>query len=220
LEYTNDNNRTWAFFIIRNADGFGGGTISNLKVKNISVRDQGTTAGTLKGYSSTQNISGITFNTVMMPGSTGPATNLYEMNIINKANYTQPTILPTQTPEPIQRPNLARNKPAYASSSKAAPYLTVDGDYTTRWGSNYTDNEWYYVDLGSSMDIDEVKLYWETAYGKSYRIQVSDDAANWKDVYSTTTGDGGLDVIRFTPTKARYVRMNGTLRGTIYGYSL
>lgn len=220
LSYSNDSNRTWALFAIRNGDGFGGGTIDTLNVKNINVRDAGTTLGTLKGYSSTKNISNITFNNIMMPGSATPAQNLAQMNILNRAYHTPVTILPTQIAEPVQRPNIALNKPATASSSSAAPSLSFDGNLSTRWGSSYTDAEWIYVDLGSSVYVDAVKLYWETAYGKSYQIQVSNDGTNWTNVYTTTTGDGGTDDISFTPTLARYVKMNGTLRGSVYGYSL
>ncbi|HEV7707779.1 MAG TPA: discoidin domain-containing protein, partial [Asanoa sp.] len=41
----------------------------------------------------------------------------------------------------------------------------------------------------------------------------------WTTVYSTTTGDGGVDDITLTGT-GRYVRMNGTQRATQWGYSL
>ncbi len=125
--------------------------------------------------------------------------------------------------EVYEAPGLAQNKAATASSSKdstvAASYA-VDGNMSTRWGSNYTDNEWIHVDLGSTQSINQVVLNWETAYGKSYKIQVSNDAINWTDVYSTTTGDGGTDIIGFTETTARYVKMLGIQRGTGYGYSL
>jgi polygalacturonase len=217
---TNDSTRTWAYFIIRNADGFGGGMINTLNVKNILVRDAGTTLGTLKGYSSTKNISNITFDNVVMPGSATPAQNLFQMNILNRAFHTPVTILPTQIAEPVQRPNLALNKSATASSSTAAPSLSFDGNFGTRWGSSYTDNEWIYVDLGSAVYVDAAKLYWEAAYGKNYQIQVSNDGISWANVFSTTTGDGGVDDISFTPTLARYVKMNGTLRGSSFGYSL
>ncbi|MGG3311342.1 discoidin domain-containing protein [Paenibacillus lautus] len=74
-----------------------------------------------------------------------------------------------------------------------------------------------------SKSINKVKLIWEDAYGKSYKIQVSTDTAapvNWTEVYSTSTGDGGMDEISFAARDARYVRMYGTARGTYYGYSL
>ncbi|MGO4269942.1 hypothetical protein AB4Z22_08875, partial [Paenibacillus sp. TAF58] len=105
-----DSMRTWAYFIIRNADNFGGGTIDTLTIKNINVRDVGTSLGTLKGYSNTKMISNITFDNIVMPGSPTPAQNLYGMNILNHAFHTPVTILPTQIAEPVQRPNLARNK--------------------------------------------------------------------------------------------------------------
>lgn len=120
-------------------------------------------------------------------------------------------------------PNLAEGKPVTASSSKAADVKAenaVDGSLNTRWGSNYSDPQWIYVDLGASKSIQEVHLHWESAYGKEYQIQVSDDAKNWTTVYNTTTGDGGVDKISFAPVNARYVQMYGTKRGTTYGYSL
>ena len=36
-------------------------------------------------------------------------------------------------------------------------------------------------------------LTWESAYGKAYQIQVSNDAITWTTVYATTTSDGGTD---------------------------
>jgi hypothetical protein len=65
-----------------------------------------------------------------------------------------------------------------------------------------------------------VRLNWEFAYARSDRIQVSSNATSWSDVYSTTTGDGGVDDITFGPANARYVRMYGTVRGSQWGYSL
>ncbi|MBM6996846.1 discoidin domain-containing protein [Paenibacillus sp. DXFW5] len=119
--------------------------------------------------------------------------------------------------------NLAEGKSVVASSYRAAdvaPGNAVDGVLTTRWGSNYSDSEWIYVDLGSSQTIEKVDLHWESAYGKEYQIRVSDDASNWTTVYSTTTGTGGIDKISFEPVNARYVQMYGTKRGSTYGYSL
>ncbi|MCY9695677.1 hypothetical protein [Paenibacillus alginolyticus] len=111
MSYTYDTNhiRTWASFAIRNGDSFGGGTIDNLNVKNINVRDKGTTPGRLKGYSSTKMISNITFDTIIMPGSSTPAQNLYQMNFTDTSFYSGVTILPTQIPEPAQRTNLRPN---------------------------------------------------------------------------------------------------------------
>ncbi|MGW3466016.1 discoidin domain-containing protein, partial [Streptomyces olivaceoviridis] len=50
----------------------------------------------------------------------------------------------------------------------------TDGDPNTRWSSAYEDHQWIEVDLGSPRTFDRVAVVWETAYPKSYTIQVSD----------------------------------------------
>lgn len=124
-------------------------------------------------------------------------------------------------PVSITPDNLALGKRVVASSvaDDTLAANVADGDANTRWSSAYTDNEWIYVDLGSTKRLTGVKLNWEAAFGKSYKIQVSNDASNWIDVYSTTNGVGGVEQISFTST-GRYVRMLGVQRATAYGYSL
>ncbi|MBD0379927.1 discoidin domain-containing protein [Paenibacillus sedimenti] len=119
--------------------------------------------------------------------------------------------------------NLALDRPVTASSSKTdslAAGNAFDGKTNTRWGSNYNDNEWIYTDLGTIKTVSRVRLNWETAFGREYKIQVSENAVDWIDVYNTYTGNGGIDDISFSSTSARYVRMLGIKRGTGYGYSL
>jgi hypothetical protein len=76
-----------------------------------------------------------------------------------------------------------------------------------------------YVDLGTTANITRVVLRWEAAFGRAYKIQTSPNASTWTDVFSTTTGDGGVDDITLTGS-GRYVGMYGTGRGTSWGYSL
>ncbi|MCX5388934.1 glycosyl hydrolase family 8 [Streptomyces sp. NBC_00094] len=118
---------------------------------------------------------------------------------------------------------VSAGKPATASSVEAAGYepgRAVDGSATTRWASlEGVDPQWVRVDLGATHTVSRVKLTWEAAYGKAYRIQTSADGSTWTDVYSTTTGDGGVDDLTLSGT-GRYLRMYGTTRGTPYGYSL
>lgn len=114
--------------------------------------------------------------------------------------------------------NLALNQTATASSGNAA--LAFDGNLATRWESAQSDPQSIQVDLGSAQEIDYVKLNWEGAYGKAYSIDVSTNGSDWTTVFLTSGGNGGLDEIRFHPVQARYVKVNGTARGTNYGYSL
>ncbi|MCD9020636.1 discoidin domain-containing protein [Cohnella silvisoli] len=120
--------------------------------------------------------------------------------------------------------NYALNKTATASSvypSSTNASNVLDGNEATRWSSNEgVDPQWINIDLGQNRTINRVRLNWQAAYAKSYKIQLSTDSVNWTDVYSTTTGNGGIDDIEFTAASARYVRMYGTERGTGWGYSL
>ncbi|MEV8590498.1 glycosyl hydrolase family 8 [Streptomyces sp. NPDC051180] len=105
-------------------------------------------------------------------------------------------------------------------TSAFGPALAVDGSGSTRWASaEGVDPQWIRIDLGANHTISRVKLDWEDAYGKTYRIQTSPDGTTWTDVYSTTTGDGATDDLTVSGS-GRYVRMYGTGRGTAYGYSL
>lgn len=118
--------------------------------------------------------------------------------------------------------NIAQGKTVTVSSTETpfAGASAVDGNVQTRWASaSGADPQWLAIDFGSRQDISRVKLNWEAAYGKSYKIQVSDNGTAWTDIYSTTTGDGGIDEITAAGT-GRYLRVYGTERGTIYGYSL
>ena len=120
-------------------------------------------------------------------------------------------------------PNYARDKRAYASSIEW-PWLNAakafDGKLDTRWSSQFSDPQWICVDLGNNRTIDTVTLRWENAYGRRYGINVSTDGRNWRNVFWTDNGRGGVEVIQFPATTARYVCMYGAARGTRWGYSL
>ncbi|MCU1679049.1 MAG: sialidase, partial [Frankiales bacterium] len=130
--------------------------------------------------------------------------------VVSSANHAQAATL------------LSQGKPTTASSSENASFtaaMATDGNTGTRWGSAFSDPQWLQVDLGSSQSITQVVLNWEAAYGKSFQIQTSADAATWTTIYTTTAGTGGVQTLNVTGT-GRYVRMYGTARGTAYGYSL
>jgi hypothetical protein len=116
---------------------------------------------------------------------------------------------------------LSQGRPVVASSAEGpfAAANAVDGNAGTRWGSGFTNNEWIYVDLGSTATISRVVLNWEAAYGRGYQIQVSNNATTWTTIFTTTNGDGGVDDLTVQGS-GRYVRMLGVTRATQWGYSL
>jgi uncharacterized repeat protein (TIGR03806 family) len=116
---------------------------------------------------------------------------------------------------------LSQNQPVTASSNEGGLVGSnaVDGDLTTRWGSEFADNQWIQIDLGASSTISRIVLEWEGAYGSSYIVETSNDGTNWSQIYSTTTGDGGTDDLSVSGS-GRYVRLTGLQRATAYGFSL
>jgi hexosaminidase len=118
--------------------------------------------------------------------------------------------------------NLALNKPATASSTESTAFpatLAFDANGGTRWSSAFSDPQWIRVDLGASHAVNRVVLRWETAFARAYQIQISGDGNTWTTIHSTTAGAGGVEDFPVTGT-GRFVRMNGTARGTQWGYSL
>ena len=121
------------------------------------------------------------------------------------------------------QPNLAAGKSVTTTSVDLPGHEAtnaVDGNSATRWSSAYSDPQSITVDLGSAKEISRVRLMWDTAFGKAYQIQVSTNNVTWNNVVTMTNGVGGVDDWSFPATAARYVRMNGTQRGTALGYSL
>ncbi|TCC92366.1 beta-mannosidase [Pedobacter frigiditerrae] len=118
--------------------------------------------------------------------------------------------------------NLALNKPCVASSSSYSDVAMVnDGKNDTRWASNSTNDEWIYVDLGKKEVVTGVKLNWEQAYAKVFKIQLSNDAKSWNDAMAQVNGKEGIQEFIFSEEKeARYVRILGIERGSYWGYSL
>ncbi|WP_052070188.1 discoidin domain-containing protein [Streptacidiphilus albus] len=118
--------------------------------------------------------------------------------------------------------DIALDQPTTASSeqnSSFPPQDATDGNLGTRWSSAFSDPQWLEVDLGSTQQICQVTLDWETAYATAFQIQTSNDNSTWTTVYSTTDGTGGDQTLNVTGS-GRYIRMYGTTRATQWGYSL
>jgi hypothetical protein len=119
--------------------------------------------------------------------------------------------------------NLAKERPVTVSSDDAKNLAAnaVDGNDLTRWASESKDDQWIRIDLGSPQKIDLVRLNWESAAGKDFDIEVSDDGQTWKTV-KTVTGNNKTGWLEYPGLAAegRYLRMHGKTRQTNYGFSL
>jgi hypothetical protein len=174
------------------------GATSTMTVATSADAAAGSAAITVKGTSPTGSRTATYTLTVSRPGGGDPGPG-------------EPTLL-------------SQGKAATAStveSTSLGAGAAFDGSLTTRWASKEgTDPQWLRVDLGATASVSRVKLTWEAAYAKSYTVQTSADGTTWTTIYTTTTGDGGTDDLTGLSGSGRYVRMNGTARGTAYGYSL
>ncbi len=109
--------------------------------------------------------------------------------------------------------NVALNKPATASSTNGsnAPGRAVDGSTSTYWRSgslSSTTIAWWRVDFGSAQTVNRAVIRWRSSYyAREYDIQVSNDGANWTNVFTDNAGNGGTDDRTFTAVSTRYVRI-------------
>ena len=144
-----------------------------------------------------------------------------------------------------QAANVALGKKVYASSNQRAPEMAVDDNLSTRWESKTSDgdNQWFYVDLEKETVIDHLKIVWEGAYGKHYKIHVADEitaemalkltdddktndfATGWTEIAEinkTLSGFPASETIAVSTTDvvtARYVAVELIERGLPYGFS-
>ncbi len=119
--------------------------------------------------------------------------------------------------------DLARNRAAYQSSSvdfDHTAHLATDGWPDTRWMSAPTDGQWICVDLGASSALSEVALVWGDNHGAHYSVEVSEDNENWKTLFRTERGEGGIATIPAAGEKGRFVRMSCSRGSPTPGCSL
>jgi hypothetical protein len=123
---------------------------------------------------------------------------------------------------PPRTSNLALNKPAYASSSFDAafgPDRAVDASGVTRWSSEFSDPQWFFIDLGGPFSITRVVLRWEIAYSSEYQLLVSDDAQYWRTLLTRSKSTADVDELDLAAV-ARYIGIYSTHRGSPWGVSL
>jgi chitosanase len=112
---------------------------------------------------------------------------------------------------------ISRGRPVVASWARGPAWRAgdaTDADPASRWKSVAgPGTQWLRIDLGSVRAVDRVRLRWDKEYAKRYRVQVSEDGANWTDVYATRSGDGGTDDLKRLGGTGRFLRVLATQRG-------
>lgn len=100
----------------------------------------------------------------------------------------------------------------------------IDNNDGTSWESTHgIDAVKLTIDLGQKRIFNTVQIRWEGAYGKAFTIDVSNDNDTWttvKTVDEELSGFPHEQTLEFAKTTARYIRFNGTQRGTQWGYNM
>ena len=138
--------------------------------------------------------------------------------------------------------NLALNKNVTVSSGTVAEPGTnaVDGDLNSRWqidagneietvdaDNDYTvtSGHWIYVDLGEKQEFNTIRVRWESAYAKAFKILVADELdentnePKWKDEAVFEKEEALTDFSKYytydlgTTINARYVKLQATKLG-------
>jgi hypothetical protein len=83
ISYDNAGHSTWVHMqaVTPATDGYA--PITNVVVKNIKVRDQGTSGGKIVGYDTQYQVDGVHFSNILMPGSLTYATSYSELDLTN-----------------------------------------------------------------------------------------------------------------------------------------
>lgn len=120
--------------------------------------------------------------------------------------------------------NLAAHCAVTASRSDTPYGLTpekiTDDDPGTRWSSGQGGAEtWVAIDLGKPHEFNTVTIKWENAIANEYRIAVSDDGNQWRDV-AGGAGKVGVTETKFPAVTARHIRINMSKAATGWGYSI
>ena len=121
--------------------------------------------------------------------------------------------------------NYALNCPVEVSGLEAADTnlgeAAVDGDMATRWSSDYVDDAYITIDLGSPKPVGYIELHWETAMATDYVIETCSTAGEVEHTVATVTGNTDADcTYTFDTVTARYITIRCSKRATEWGNSL
>ncbi len=113
---------------------------------------------------------------------------------------------------------------ASSTESNAFPASkAVDGNYSTRWSSQFSDPQWLELDFGAERSIKQVIVNWQHSASKSYRLEVAPSSSGPWMVLAERTNQGlgpRVDEITNLNGVGRFLRIYSTARTTSYGNSI
>jgi hypothetical protein len=101
-----------------------------------------------------------------------------------------------------------------------AAAMAIDNDPTTRWGGAFSANHWLQIDLSAEADVGGLVIRWDSGFAANYRVLASVDGENWRTMFETTDGQGGVEYVFFPTVHARYLRLASTPLNAELGVSV
>ncbi len=97
----------------------------------------------------------------------------------------------------------------------------IDGDMTTRWASNFSDNQFLKIELPQVVSLDLLEIFWEKAYSKDFNVKISLDGENWETVYSETDKPSpSATKINLKGKELKFIYIDCLVRKTTYCHSI
>ncbi|MFP9099149.1 glycosyl hydrolase [Flavobacterium sp. RHBU_24] len=127
--------------------------------------------------------------------------------------------LPTEGQVPQECYNLL---PVASTASTGNAMQAIDGNPGSRWESAFADPQWIQVDMGEVSTVSRITISWEAANAKDYTLKGSIDGTEWVTIgtYTNMAEGNRVDLIENVNANYRYLRIDGTARNLVYGYSI
>jgi hypothetical protein len=103
-------------------------------------------------------------------------------------------------------------RPEVSASSQRPghePALAVDRDPATGWRNDPADlRPWLGLDFGRPREFGGLVIDWEPgAHASAYRVELSEDGAEWVEAYRAEAAHGGRDYLYLPDSEARAIRL-------------
>ncbi|HEY0660041.1 MAG TPA: discoidin domain-containing protein [Lysobacter sp.] len=109
---------------------------------------------------------------------------------------------------PDDKPAPTLQAAASVADRDSAATNAVDGNVETAWQAPRRDRPTLTVDMGTLREFGGLQLRWrEGKHASRYRIALSEDGEDWREVRAVVTGNGGDDPIALPESEARYLRL-------------
>jgi hypothetical protein len=179
---------------------------------------QGDNASGGTGVADNLSSSGRYIKILSYEGSPSYGISIYEVEVLGDPNGDCTSGATTCGDFVIEAANAVASS---QENSHKGPEKAIDGDFSTRWSSQFQDNEWLALDLGALTRVESVLLYWERAYATSYKLQTGESLNGpWTTVGTIEDSDGELDIVENLDVVTQYMRLLSEERATRYGNSL